>query len=128
VYSSFGRTRVQTDTKTSWNQMYGVTFDRLWRTGMRADLQFSKFDSSFGKGQFETASLVRNFGEKLRMTLQVGNQHLHSSFSRQSQARFLNYNLDWFFGTHYFIGGATSIYRGNTQNYDQIFFNLGYRF
>jgi hypothetical protein len=128
VYSSLGRNRVQTDTRTSWNQMYGVTANRLWRTGMRADLQFSKFDSSFGKGQFETASLIRNFGEKLRMTLQVGNQHVHSTFSNQSQALFVNYNLDWFFGTHYFIGGATSIYRGNTQNYDQIFFNLGYRF
>jgi len=128
VYTSLGRNRVQTDTKPSLNQMYGFTLGRLGRTGMRADLQYSKFDSSFGRGQYETASLIRNFGEKLRMTLQVGNQNIHSTFSQQSQARFLNYNLDWFFGRHYFISGATSIYRGNVQNYDQIFFNLGYRF
>jgi hypothetical protein len=128
VYTSLGRNRVQTDTKPSLNQMYGFTLGRLGRTGMRADLQYSKFDSSFGRGQYETASLIRNFGEKLRMTLQVGNQNIHSTFSQQSQARFINYNLDWFFGRHYFISGATSIYRGNVQNYDQIFFNLGYRF
>jgi len=95
---------------------------------MRADFQYSKFDSSFGRGQYETASLIRNFGERLRMTLQVGNQNIYSMYSQQSQAHFFNYNLDWFFGQHYFISGATSIYRGNAQNYDQIFFNLGYRF
>jgi hypothetical protein len=128
IYTSLGRNRVQTDTKASLNQMFGVTLGRLGRTGIRADLQYSKFDSSFGKGQYETASLIRNFGEKLRMTLQVGNQNIHSTFSQQSQARFINYNLDWFFGRHYFMGGATSMYRGNVQNYDQIFFSLGYRF
>jgi len=127
-YTSLGRNRTQTDPRASWNQMYGVSVDRLGRTGMRADFQYSKFDSSFGRGQIETASVTRNFGEKLRMTLQVGNQNIHSTFSQQSQARFLNYNIDWFFGKHYFVGGATSIYRGNAQNYDQIFFNLGYRF
>ena len=128
VYSSLGRNRVQMDTRPSWNQMYGLRIDRLWRTGMSADFQYSKFDSSFGQGQYETASLIRNFGEKLRMTLQIGKQSIHSSFSQQSQARFLNYNLDWFFSRHYFVGGAASIYRGEVQNYDQIFFNLGYRF
>jgi len=128
VYSSLGRSSVQTDTKPSWNQMYGATLARLGGTGMRADFQYSKFDSSFGRGQYETASLIRNFGERLRMTLQVGNQNIYSMYSQQSQAHFFNYNLDWFFGQHYFISGATSIYRGNAQNYDQIFFNLGYRF
>jgi len=128
VYSSIGRSKVQSDTRTSWNQMYGVTLDRVGRTGMRADIQFSTFDSSFGKGQFETASLIRNFGERLHMTVQVGNQQIHSTFSQQSQARFVNYNVDWFIRRHYFIGGAASIYRGNSQNYDQMFFNIGYRF
>ena len=108
--------------------MYGLTLGRLWRTGMRADVRYSKFDSSFGRGQYQTFSLIRNFGDKLRMDLQLGQQNIHSAYSGQSQARFLNYNLDWFFETHYFLGGGASLYRGQVQNYDQIFFNIGYRF
>jgi len=128
VYSMLGRSSVQTDAKPSWNKMYGVSLGRIASTGLRADFQFSQFDSSFGKGTYETASLIRSFGERLRMTLQFGNQSITSLYSGQSQARFVNYNIDWFFGRHYFISGATSMYRGNVQNYDQIFFNLGYRF
>jgi hypothetical protein len=46
----------------------------------------------------------------------------------QTRARFVNGSLDWTFGAHYFLSGGVTVYRGQTQNYDQVFFTLGYRF
>jgi hypothetical protein len=36
--------------------------------------------------------------------------------------------MDWFLSRHYVLGGGVNLFRGREQNYDQIFFNLGYRF
>jgi len=30
--------------------MYGVTLGNIWRTGIRADARFTRFNSSFGSG------------------------------------------------------------------------------
>lgn len=128
LYSSLGRSKSETDVLPSWNQMYGAAVGRIWRTGLRADIRHTKFDSSFGHGTYDTASLIRDFGEKLRVELQLGQQNFHSSFTQQNRARFVNSNVDWFFNPHYFLGGGVTIYRGQVQNYDQIFFNIGYRF
>lgn len=128
VYTNLGRNRRDSDLRASWNQMYGLMLGRLGQSGMRADLQYSKFDSSFGKGHYTTATLLRDFGEKLRMSLQAGQQNVRSTFSSQGRGNFLTYDLDWFFASHYFVSGGATMYRGNVQNYDQILFSLGYRF
>jgi hypothetical protein len=36
--------------------------------------------------------------------------------------------MDWSFSAHYFLGGGLTVYRGGSQNYDQIYFTLGWRF
>src|SRR5436309_425364 len=128
VYTSLGRNKRETDVTPSWNYMYGLMLGRLGPTGIRADFRYSKFESSFGKGHYMTGILFRDFSDKLRMSFQVGQQDVHSTFSGQSRANFVTGDLDWFLGRHYFVSSGVTTYRGWMQNYDQIFFNLGYRF
>jgi len=128
LYSSLGQSHKSGDEKSSWNQMYGITWGRIWRTGIRADLRYSKFDSSFGHGTYRSLILSRELGEKLRIDVQAGEQNLVSSFTKESRALWVTGNLDWFVGSHYFLGCGATIYRGKTQSYNQWFLNLGYRF
>jgi hypothetical protein len=66
--------------------------------------------------------------ESLRLSLQAGQQNFVSTFTSQTRARFVNGSLDWTLLAHYFLGGGVTVYRGQTQNYDQVFVTLGYRF
>ena len=127
-YSTAGRSDRTGDSAVSWNQMYGVTWGRIWRTGFRADIRYSKFDSSFGSGHYRSLSLSRNFGESLRWELQAGTQRLQSALSAQSGSRFMNTSIDASFGSHYFLQGGYTIERGNQFDYDQWLMTLGYRF
>jgi hypothetical protein len=128
LYANVGRNKRESDVRASWNQMYGLGLGRLGRTGMRADFRYSKFESSFGQGHYTSASLLREFGDKLRMSLQAGQQNVRSAVSGQGRVNFVTYDLDWFFAAHYFLGGGVTKYRGWMQNYDQTYFNIGYRF
>ena len=128
LYSSLGRSSRSGDERSSWNQMYGITFGRIWRTGIRADARYSKFDSSFGRGTYRSLMLSRELGESVRIELQAGEQDLVSSLTSENHAWWVTSNFDWFVGLHYFLGGGYTIYRGGVQSYDQWFLNLGYRF
>ena len=128
VYSSLGRSSRSGDARPSWNQLYGVTLGRIWRTGIRADLRYSKFDSSFGRGTYQALSLNRQFGDNLRWEVQGGQQNFRSSLTQQNRARWINSNLDWMVGSHYFLGAGFTFYHGDVQVYDQIFISTGYRF
>ncbi|MFN8006696.1 MAG: hypothetical protein U0V70_06700 [Terriglobia bacterium] len=128
LYTNLGGSKRDTDARTSLNQMYGVTLNRVWRTGVRADFRFSQFDSSFGKGSYEAISISRDVTDKLRLELQGGKQSLQSPFTQQTDTLWFNGTIDYFIGSHYFLGGGYMIYRGKIQDYDQSFINLGYRF
>jgi hypothetical protein len=128
VYSNVGRSDKSGDTRRTLNQMYGLTMNRLPWVDVRVDARYSLFDSSFGKGTYKTLSFSREFGEMLRLDLQYGQQNLASTFTQANRARFANAALDWTLGRHYFIGSGFTVYRSRTQDYDQIYFNLGYRF
>jgi hypothetical protein len=128
VYSSLGRSSRSGDVKPSWNQLYGVTLGSIWRTGIRADVRYSKFDSSFGRGTYEALSLSRQFGDNLRWEVQGGQQNFLSSLTQQNRARWVNSTVDWMVGGHYFVGAGFTYFRGNVQMYDQIFITTGYRF
>ena len=128
IYSSAGRSQSTGDARKSWNQMYGLTLGEIWRTGVRADLRYSKFDSSFGRGDYKALSLSRIIGEGFRLEFQAGQQDFASPLSQQNRAQFLNSSVEWFLGAHFFLGSGFTVYRGETQNYDQWFFNLGYRY
>jgi len=95
---------------------------------MRAEYRYSRFDSSFGRGTYQSFTLDRELGERLRFELQAGQQDITSEFRSQSRARFINGSVDWYLGPHYFLGAGLTAYRGQVQTYNQYFINLGYRF
>jgi AMIN domain len=128
LYTDIGRSNRTGDAKNSWNQMYGVTFGQLPWINLRADLHYSKFDSSFGAGSYRSFSLSRNITDVLRLEVLAGDQSYSSSFSSSNRARFVTGNVETSFGSHYFLQGGFTTSRGNTMNYDQWMLTLGYRF
>ncbi len=128
LYASLGRSNTSSDTRRSLNQMYGITLGKIWRTGIRADTRFTRFDSSFGSGTYKILILSRQIGEFLRVDAQVGQQNYASSLTAQDRSVFFTGDGDFAITRHYFLGGGATLYRGQVQNYDQIYFNLGYRF
>ncbi len=128
LYGSLGRSNLSGDVRRSLNEMYGVALGTIWRTGVRADARISRFDSSFGSGTYRALMLSRQMGETLRLDLQVGQQSYASTLAARNRSVFLNGNVDYAITRHYFLGGGATTYRGQVQNYDQIYINLGYRF
>jgi hypothetical protein len=128
AYTNFGQNSRSGDTKQSLNQMYGLTAMSLWKTGIRVDARYSRFGSAFATGAYKSLSFSREIRNKVRLEVQGGKQNFVSSLTQQSRAVWVNSTLDWFLGDHYMVGSGLSVYRGDIQNYEQIFFNLGYRF
>jgi hypothetical protein len=128
VSLNIGRNKRESDRESAWNQMYGLTWTRVPWLGMRADARYARFRSSFGDGAYQTFTLVREFPNQVRLELQAGRQDFHSALSSNNQSAFGGATLEWFFSRHYFIGAGAVLYRGEIQNYDQLFLHLGYRF
>jgi hypothetical protein len=128
VYTSIGRSSNSTDPKSSWNQMYGVTLNKIWRTHLRVDARYSKFDSAFAKGNYRAVSISRNFGQDFRWEFQVGQQSFFSSITQDNGTKFVGSNIDFSLGGHYFIQSGFNLERGSSQNYRQLFTTFGYRF
>jgi hypothetical protein len=128
VYSSLGRSARSGDTRRSLNQMYGITFGNVFRTGIRADARYSSFDGSFGRGNYRSVSLSRNFGDSLRWEVQGGQQNFTSVFTHATHSQYLMSTIDASLGTHFFLQGGVTLQRGDMQAYDQWFMSLGYRF
>jgi len=128
ISTDIGRSKNSTDTGTSWNQMYGLTFGEIPKTGMQMDLRYTKFNSSFGQGDYQFISLSRTLAERFHVQLQGGMQHLNSSFSNNSASKFISSTVDWTIGPRYFFEGLVSWNMGTTLNYQQTNFTFGYRF
>lgn len=128
LYTNLGRSNRTGDTKQSWNQMYGVSTGQIWRTGLRADVRYSQYDSSFGRGNYRSLSLSRSFLDKLRMEIQAGRQSLVSSITSQSGSRFLSGMFDANLGSRFFFQGGFTAERGSQFDYNQWTTTLGYRF
>ena len=128
VSTDIGKSKSSTDTSNSWNQMYGLTFGEIKKTGLQLDLRYTKFDSSFGKGQYEYVSLSRSIADRFHVQIQGGQQTLTSAFSSNSNSKFVTSILDFSLGAHYFFEGLFSYNMGNSLNYTQTNFTFGYRF
>ena len=128
LYANVGRSDRSGDTRSSLNQMYGVTAGRIWKTGIRADVRYSEFDSSFGSGNYRALSLSRGLGDNVRFEMQVGRQMIASSFTSQTNSRFLNASTDINLGPRYFFQAGYTTERGGTLDYDQWTMTMGYRF
>ncbi len=128
VYANFGRSTRTGDARRALNQMYGAAKHDIFGTGLRADVRYSKFDGSFGRGNYRSVSLGRDVGNIIRFDVQAGDQNYVSAYTANTRSRFISANGDWFFSARYFFGGGYTFYRSQLQNYDQLYLNLGYRF
>ncbi len=93
VYTTLGQSDKTGDAKRSLNQMYGLTWSEIWRTGIRADIHYSKFDSSFARGNYQVLSLSRHLGNRMNWDAQVGRQTLDSPFTVNHRSLFARYFL-----------------------------------
>jgi hypothetical protein len=128
LYTDLGRSSRTGDAKSSLNEMYGLTLLRIPKTGIRADVHYSRFTSSFGSGAYRAFSISRNLGEAFHMEVLGGNQTFSSSLAGSQNAKFLTTNLESSLGALFFLQGGFTVYRGQLQNYNQWNLTLGYRF
>ncbi|HEY2120524.1 MAG TPA: hypothetical protein VGH37_15140 [Candidatus Acidoferrum sp.] len=128
LYASLGRSKTTTDTKNSLNQAYGISYANIWRTGLLLDAHYSKFDSDFGSGQYESLSLSRSITDNLHLQFMAGIQKFNSPFSTNTNAKFINSVVDYSFGRRYFVEGVFGWYQGTSLNYTQWSTVFGYRF
>jgi hypothetical protein len=127
LYGAIGQSKGSTDTKSSLSDAFGVTFGNLFHSGLALDLHYSKFDSTFGSGEYESVSLSRNLTEKLRLQILGGNQLYIASLTTNTNAKFVNASLDWTIGRRYFVEGLYGWFDGNVLSYNQWSTMLGYR-
>ena len=128
LYTTLGKSNRSGDPTASLNQLYGVTFGRVPWTGVRADLHYSKFNGSFGRGFYEAISLSRNIRDSFHGELLAGRQSFVSTLAASNTSKFVTANLDTNVGRHYFFMGGFTWNRGGALNYDQWYLSLGYRF
>ncbi|MGC2324526.1 MAG: AMIN domain-containing protein [Terriglobales bacterium] len=127
LYTTMGASSRTGDVRNSINQMYGVNLDRIWRTGVRVDVHYSRFNSSFGDGRYEVISVSRNLGERFHFEVLGGQQNFTSTATTDNSSHFLTSMMDVNLGARYFVSGGLTLQRGS-MNYDQWFTMLGYRF
>ena len=127
-YFSLGRSSDSSDSKNSLNELVGLTLADIWKTGLEADVQYSKFSSAFASGSYRNVSLIRNLGERMQVNTQVGRYAYDSSLAATSNSYFANILWDANLGAKFFIEGDFTTQRGGTTNYNQWTTVLGYRF
>jgi len=134
VSTDIGRSKSSTDTSNSWNQMYGLTFGEIGKTGLLLDLRYTKFNSSFGQGNYQYISLSHSLTDRIHLQLQGGMQHLASTSvsnpiaTTNTNSRFVTTTMDWSLGPRYFFEALLSWNNGSTMNYLQTNLTFGYRF
>jgi hypothetical protein len=127
VYANLGGGKRNGDQNTALNYSGGVTLNRGFLP-FQIDLRYSRFNSAFGNGSFDSVSLTRQFGDKIHFNLLGGYQTLTSTFTNQTNAKYGTASIDYLIGKHYILGAGWTVYRGGAENYDQSFINFGYRF
>ena len=128
VYASLGRSKATSDKKNSLNQAFGITLPNLLKTGLLADVHYTKFDSSFGSGKYTSVSVSKNLTDSFRVQLLGGHQTFNSALTTNNHSNFINAVADWNVGPRYFVEGNFGWYRGTSMNYQQWTTVFGYRF
>jgi hypothetical protein len=127
ISTNLGRSSRTGDSKSSLNQMYGITFGRLPWIHLRADAHYARFNSSFGSGSYEAVTLSRQVSDHLRLEVLAGQQNFNSTLTTNGRARFVTGTVETTLGAHYYVQGNFTTNRGQFS-YDQFMFSLGYRF
>jgi hypothetical protein len=128
LMGTWGQSRKNGDTTHSLNQYYSVGWKRLPLIQARVDLRYSKFSSSFGDGSYRSVAFSRDLMDNFRLQFEAGIQQVRSLLATQGKSRYFNTYVDWQLSRHYFLASGWLSYRGQTQNYDQFYTSLGYRF
>jgi len=127
ISSNLGRSSGSGDAKSTLNQMYGLTFNRLPIVKLRVDVRYSRFNSSFGDGHYESLSLSRQVSDHLRLEALLGQQDFGSALTVANRSRFLTGTIETTLGTHYYLQSNFTTNRGDLD-YDQFMISVGYRF
>jgi len=127
LFASLGKSKTTTDKKSSLNQAYGLSLGQIWKTGVLLDLHYSKFDSSFGSGKYQSVSLSKSFSDSFRVQVYGGHQIFHTVFSNNTNSNFVNGLVDLNVGARYFLQSNFGWYQGPALSYTQWFTTFGYR-
>src|SRR5450432_825401 len=127
VSGTLGRSDRSGDKSSSLNQQLGLTFNRLPWWKLRADARYSRFNSSFGTGSYESLSVSRQLSDTLRLEFLGGQQNFTSSVTSNNKSRFYTSTVETTLGPHYYVQGNFTVNRGELS-YDQYLFSFGYRF
>jgi hypothetical protein len=127
VYTTLGRSKDTGDTHRSLNQMYGLTWSEILRTGIRADFHYSKFNSNFATGDYRLLSISRQLTNVTFFNVMLGDQNLISPFTTNDKSKFAATSLDLNLGKHSFVQSGYTFVNGSTLNYRQWYTTLGFR-
>ena len=128
LYTQLGQSNRSGDARSSLNELYGITFGRLPWIHIGADAHYSRFNSTFGSGYYESVSINRRLSDVFQLEVLAGRQNFSSQYSSNSFARFVNSLLEMNLGPHYFLQGGFTASRGASLDYNQWLFTFGYRF
>jgi hypothetical protein len=128
VYTMVGKSNSSKDATPSLNTMYGVSVDRIWKTGLRADFRIAHFNSAFATGNYRAFSLSRTLGDRFMLEATFGTQAFVSAFSKDTGSRFFNARGDINLGANYFFEAGFTRTSGGPEAYRQWNVMLGYRF
>ena len=127
LFASLGESKTTTDKRNSLNQAYGLSLGRLWKTGMLMDLHYSKFNSAFGSGKYQSFSLSKSFTDSFRVQVYGGHQIFNTVLSNNTNSNFVNGVVDFNVGPRYFLQGNFGWYSGPSLSYTQWSSVFGYR-
>ncbi|HEV2195136.1 MAG TPA: hypothetical protein VGR55_06120 [Candidatus Acidoferrum sp.] len=127
LFASLGESKTTTDKKNSLNQAYGISLGQLWKTGVLLDLHYSKFNSSFGSGKYQSLSLSKSFTDSFRVQVYGGHQIFNTFLSSNTNSNFVNGVVDCNVGARYFLEGNFGWYDGAALSYTQWSTILGFR-
>ncbi len=128
TYFSLGRSSDSADAKSSLNELIGVSMSNIWKTGIQADVRYSKFNSVFATGTYRSGTLTKDLGERFRINLQGGQYAYNSTLAKNNNSFFINLMADTSLGARYFMQTAFTTQRGGTTDYNQWTTTLGIRF
>jgi len=127
LYATLGASEKTGDSHRSLNQVYGASWSEIARTGLRADFHYSKFDSNFGKGNYQVLSLSRQVTNRAFWNLQIGKQDLLSQFTTNHDSKYITDSIDFNFGRRSYLQSGYTYVNGATLNYREWYFSWGLR-
>jgi hypothetical protein len=129
-YFSLGSSTDSADPKNSLNRLFGASMSNIWKTGLTADARYSKFDSAFSSGTYQTVTISRDVTEKMRLDMQFGRYSYNSvpSGTSQSNSNFANATFESNLGSKLFVQSMFTAQRGGSLDYNQWTTTVGLRF